>query len=280
METWLSRGAALHHKMQRDPRVASRSPAKAWGRGLVGEGRGPDSPGLSSPGLVEQSKGLRKDESIGDAEKRRAEQIQRDHEFAMALEASEREANSHQQGQYLGDHGTRQILTDREIAIAEDARERELYRPQALDPEVARAVAAENTNKPRFSPTEENKRFWSNEPGEIIRGDPEQLTCNLCTNNKKNYRTFEVLQSHKIQKHIYCAVCDSDFIDEDTLYEHKTNTPDHWFCRFCALDFQNREAFLQHKKQGKWNTLLEAVVYNRPFSRAAIFDFLQLSVLA
>ena len=250
--SWLNKGAAIHERLQKqDPRAKSRTPAQVWGRGLVGENRG-NSPNTPSSTHFGDLAGLQQNRMTDSAEKRRKEQLSLDHDFAVALEIQDWQRADGQLSA-VDDYSSRahQVFTDHEIAMAEDAKEREVQRAGAIDSNVSRAIAARDPNAPVFVPDPEILKYIG-EPGYAKKEEPEQLLCNICTSSKKSYHTFELLQAHKLQRHHYCAQCDIDFTDAETLHEHKDKTEQHWFCIICNFDFAAHESLVEHRKQGTY----------------------------
>ena len=207
---------------QNHPRAKSRTPAEAWGRGLVGETRKADS--TASPSTI----------------------------YFDEQEYKELEMQGLTKNKYAPEK-TRgyNVNVDAEIAAAAGVDDRDL--PGLVDEHVARSIqeAPEPKIKPRFEPPPEVKAFWTNEPGVQLPAEPQQVRCNVCINNHKNYQTFEKLQHHKLHRHNYCIFCDIDFQDKETLDEHKMESPDHHCCIPCGLDFVNVEALRKHIKQSK-----------------------------
>ena len=207
---------------QNHPRAKTRTAAEAWGRGLVGETRTADS--TASPSTI----------------------------YFDEQEYKELEQKGLTKNKYAVQN-TRayNVNVDAEIAAAAGVDDRDL--PGLVDEHVARSIQEiqEPKIKPRYEPPPEDKAFWTNEPGVQLPVEPQQVRCNVCISNSKNYKTFERLQEHKLHRHNYCIICDIDFQDIDTLNEHRMESADHHYCIPCSLDFVNVEALKEHIKQRK-----------------------------
>ncbi|MCJ1326989.1 hypothetical protein MMC10_003655 [Thelotrema lepadinum] len=149
---------------------------------------------------------------------------------------------------YFDEH----VDIDAEIAAAAATADQDL--PVLVNEHVARSIEEEPKKKPRYSPPPEEKAFWTNEPGGQLPVEPEQVRCNVCIGNHKNYGTFKKLQEHKLHRHNYCIFCDVDFQDKETLDEHKLESPDHHCCIPCGLDFVVAESLKEHCKQAHPST--------------------------
>ena len=57
--------------------------------------------------------------------------------------------------------------------------------------------------------------------------------CNL------GFDSFKALQSHKVENHEYCKMCDHDCDDFQDLLDHKMLSPKHITCHVCGEDFRS-----------------------------------------
>lgn len=225
MERWLAKGEIrLERLRQQDSRPASRTPAEAWGRGLVGETRSLRSSGTPSTIFFEEPKDHDNKEDLGPKDAQH-KQIFIDTEVAAAIKEQ-------------------QLQADRQVAEA-------IMNQETMDADIARTMAAENPNEPKFEPSDEAKQFWTSEPGVAITNEPQQIICNICTTKPpKPFSTFVALQEHKVRRHQYCIMCDMDFYDDEALTAHKISSPAHQMCAVCYIEFGSEDSLKDHMKQG------------------------------